>query len=227
MSKVLIVDDEPHIMELGKLYLEREGFQVEGVGTGREALAKQASSKPDLIILDLMLPDIDGFEVCKQIRAKSDVPILMLTARKEDVDKILGLELGADDYFTKPFNPRELVARVKAILRRYQVGPKADKPIEFGKLRIDLTRHEVTVAGQPVPLRTKEFALLAAFAQNPGVVFSRDKLLDMLWGFDYYGETRTVDVHVNHLREKLAGSGVAIETLRGTGYKMTFAEDNR
>jgi DNA-binding response OmpR family regulator len=214
-------------MELGKLYLEREGFQVEGVGTGREALARQAASKPDLIILDLMLPDINGFEVCKQIRAKSDVPILMLTARKEDIDKIVGLELGADDYFTKPFNPRELVARVKAILRRYQVGPKADKPIEFGKLRIDLTRHEVTVAGQPVTLRTKEFALLAAFAQNPGVVFSRDKLLDMVWGFDYYGETRTVDVHVNHLREKLAGSGVAIETLRGAGYKMTIAEDAR
>lgn len=167
MPKVLIVDDEPHIMELGKLYLEREGFQVEGVGTGRDALTRQAASKPDLIILDLMLPDIDGFEVCKQIRAKSDVPILMLTVRKEDVDKIVGLELGADDYFTKPFNPRELVARVKAILRRYQVGPKADKTIEFGKLRIDLTRHEVTVAGQPVPLRTKEFALLAAFAKTP------------------------------------------------------------
>lgn len=225
MPKILIVDDEPHIMELGKLYLEREGFQVEGVGTGREAIARQASSKPDLIILDLMLPDIDGFEVCKQIRAKSDVPILMLTARKEDVDKIVGLELGADDYFTKPFNPRELVARVKAILRRYQTGPKADKTIEIGRLRIDLTRHEVTISGQPVPLRTKEFALLAAFAQNPSVVFSRDKLLDMVWGFDYYGETRTVDVHVNHLREKLAGSGVAIETLRGTGYKMTIAED--
>jgi len=227
VPKVLIVDDEPHIMELGKLYLEREGFQVEGVGTGREALAKQASSKPDLIILDLMLPDIDGFEVCKQIRAKSDVPILMLTARKEDVDKIVGLELGADDYFTKPFNPRELVARVKAILRRYQAGPKADKTIEMGRLRIDLTRHEVTVAGQQVALRTKEFALLAAFAQNPGVVFSRDKLLDMVWGFDYYGETRTVDVHVNHLRGKLAGSGVSIETLRGAGYKMTIAEDAR
>lgn len=227
MPKVLIVDDEPHIMELGKLYLEREGFQVEGVGTGREAIAKQASSKPDLIILDLMLPDIDGFEVCKQIRARSDVPILMLTARKEDVDKIVGLELGADDYFTKPFNPRELVARVKAILRRYQAGPKADKVVEIGKMRIDLTRHEVTVAGQPVPLRTKEFALLTAFAQNLSVVLSRDKLLDMVWGFDYYGETRTVDVHVNHLREKLTGSGVAIETLRGTGYKMTLTENNK
>jgi len=207
------------------MYLEREGFQVEGVANGRDALAKQAASKPDFIILDLMLPDIDGFEVCRQIRTKSDVPILMLTARKEDVDKIVGLELGADDYFTKPFNPRELVARVKAILRRYQAGPKADKIIELSRLRIDLTRHEVTVSGQPIKLRTKEFALLATFAQNLGMVFSRDKLLDLVWGYDYYGETRTVDVHVNHLREKLVGSGVSIETLRGTGYKMTAAEE--
>ncbi len=225
MPRILIVDDEPHILELAKMYLEREGFQVEGVANGRDALAKQAASKPDFIILDLMLPDIDGFEVCRQIRTKSDVPILMLTARKEDVDKIVGLELGADDYFTKPFNPRELVARVKAILRRYQAGPKADKIIELSRLRIDLTRHEVTVSGQPIKLRTKEFALLATFAQNLGMVFSRDKLLDLVWGYDYYGETRTVDVHVNHLREKLVGSGVSIETLRGTGYKMTAAEE--
>jgi len=225
MPRILIVDDEPHIMELAQMYLEREGFQVEGVGTGRDAITKQAIGKPDLIILDLMLPDIDGFEVCRQIRAKSDVPVLMLTARKEDVDKIVGLEIGADDYFTKPFNPRELVARVKAILRRYRAGQKADKTIEMGKLRIDLTRHEVTITGQPVQLRTKEFALLTAFAHNPGVVFSRDKLLDIVWGYDYYGETRTVDVHVNHLREKLAGSDVSIETLRGTGYKMVVAED--
>jgi DNA-binding response OmpR family regulator len=224
MPKILLVDDEPHIIELARMYLEREGYQVVGVGTGREAIAKQAASKPDLIVLDLMLPDIDGFEVCRQVRSKSDVPILMLTARKEDVDKIVGLEIGADDYFTKPFNPRELVARVKAILRRYQAGQKADKILEAGKLRIDLTRHEVMVAGEPAQLRTKEFALLVAFAQNPGVVFSRDKLLDMVWGYDYYGETRTVDVHVNHLREKLSGSGVSIETLRGTGYKLTLDE---
>lgn len=225
MPKILVVDDEANIIELAKLYLEREGYQVEGVSSGGEALSRMSASKPDFIVLDLMLPDIDGFEVCRQIRAKSNVPILMLTARKEDVDKIVGLELGADDYFTKPFNPRELVARVKAILRRYQAGSKAGDTIEIGNLRLDLTRHEVTVSGQTVKLRTKEFALLAAFAQNPGVVFSREKLLDSVWGYDYYGETRTVDVHINHLREKLTGSRVNIETLRGTGYKMIAIED--
>lgn len=227
MPKILVVDDEPNIIELARLYLEREGYEVEGVSSGQEALARQSAGKLDLIVLDLMLPDIDGFEVCRQIRAKSDIPILMLTARKEDVDKIVGLELGADDYFTKPFNPRELVARVKAILRRYQAGQKASQTIEIGSLRLDLARHEVTVSGKPVKLRTKEFALLSTFAQNLGMVFSRDKLLDLVWGYDYYGETRTVDVHINHLREKLAGSGVNIETLRGTGYKMTVNEEQK
>jgi DNA-binding response OmpR family regulator len=225
MPNILIVDDEPHILELAKMYLEREAFHVECVGTGKDALASLAGN-PDLVILDLMLPDIDGFEVCKRIRAKSNVPILMLTARKDDVDKIVGLEMGADDYITKPFNPRELVARVKAVLRRFQAGAAPGNIIEIGRLRIDLTRHEVTVNGQPVALRTREFALLAALAQNQGMVFTREKLLEMVWGFDYYGETRTVDVHINHLREKLAGSGVSIETLRGTGYKMTPGEES-
>jgi two-component system alkaline phosphatase synthesis response regulator PhoP len=224
MPRILVVDDEPHILELARMYLERDGFEVIGAGTGKEALAG-LTSNPDFVILDLMLPDIDGFELCKQIRSTSNVPILMLTARKDDVDKIVGLELGADDYCTKPFNPRELVARVRAILRRSQAGPVAGNVIEMGKLRIDLSRHEVTAAGQPVSLRTKEFALLATLAQNPGMVFSREKLLEMVWGYDYYGETRTVDVHINHLREKLAGSVIYIETLRGTGYKMTARED--
>lgn len=224
MPRILVVDDEPNIIELAKLYLEREGYQVEGVSTGQDALTRHSAGQPDLVVLDLMLPDIDGFEVCRQLRARGDVPILMLTARKEDVDKIVGLELGADDYFTKPFNPRELVARVKAILRRYQAGQKPTETIDIGDVHIDLSRHEVVVAGQPVKLRTKEFALLVAFAQNPGIVLSREKLLDMVWGYDYYGETRTVDVHVNHLRERMAGSRVSIETLRGTGYKMTVAE---
>lgn len=224
MAKILIVDDEPNIIELATLYLERDGFKVEGVSTGKDALLKQESSNPDLIILDLMLPDIDGFEVCRQIRARASVPILMLTARKEDVDKIVGLELGADDYLTKPFNPRELVARVKAILRRSQTEYKPSETLTIGNLTIDIARHEVTNNGKPVTLRTKEFALLVALTQNLGIVLSREKLLEMVWGYDYYGETRTVDVHINHLRDKIAGSGTDIETLRGTGYKMITTE---
>ena len=221
MPKIMAVDDELNILELEKLYLSREGYQVETAASGSEALAKIPSFSPDLVILDLMLPDMDGFEVCRQIRSKSSLPILMLTARKEDIDKIVGLEMGADDYLTKPFNPRELIARIRAILRRYQIGGKTAEIIEVGRLRIDLSGHVVSLDGQPLTLRTKEFALLTSLVLNPGVVFSREKLLEMVWGFDYYGETRTVDVHVNHLREKLSDSGVNIETLRGVGYKLT------
>lgn len=224
MAKILIIDDEPSIIELATLYLERDGFKVEGVGTGKDALTRLESSNPDLIILDLMLPDIDGFEVCRQIRARSNIPILMLTARKEDVDKIVGLELGADDYLTKPFNPRELVARVKAILRRKQGEYKPVVNITLGNLTIDIARHEVKNKGVPVNLRTKEFALLVALAQNQGIVLSREKLLEMVWGYDYYGETRTVDVHINHLRDRIAGSGADIETMRGSGYKIITTE---
>jgi len=221
MTTILVVDDEPNILELAKLYLEQEGYRVEGVGSGNDALLKLSSVKPSLIVLDLMLPDIDGFEVCRQIRKKSDVPILMLTARKEDVDKIVGLELGADDYLTKPFNPRELVARVKAILRRYESGLKPSQAMEISNLHIDLARREVAIDGQPLRLRTKEFDLLATLAQNLGVVLTRDRLLEMVWETDYYGETRTVDIHVNHLRDKLSGANASIETVRGIGYKMT------
>jgi len=221
MQKILVVDDEPNIIALARLYLEREGYDIVAAANGNDTLSKQSSDNPDLIILDLMLPDIDGYEVCRQIRAKSDVPILMLTARREDIDKIVGLELGADDYLTKPFNPRELVARVRAILRRYQTGIKTGESAEIGRLKIDFPRQEARIDDQLLKLRTKEFALLAAFVQNPGIVLSREKLLEVVWGFDYYGESRTVDVHVNHLREKLAGSDVRIETVRGTGYKIT------
>ncbi len=220
MTTILVVDDEPNIVALAKLYLEQEGYRVEGVGNGNDALSKMNSIKPSLIVLDLMLPDIDGFEVCREIRKKSDVPILMLTARKEDVDKIVGLELGADDYITKPFNPRELVARVKAILRRYKAGLKSGEVIEVGNLRIDQARREVTVDRQPLRLRTKEFDLLATLAQNLEVVLTRDRLLEIVWETDYYGETRTVDIHINHLRDKLGGANVSIETVRGIGYKM-------
>jgi DNA-binding response OmpR family regulator len=221
MTTILVVDDEPNILELAKLYLEQEGYRVEGVGNGNDTLLKLSSAKPSLIVLDLMLPDIDGFEVCRQIRKKSDIPILMLTARKEDVDKIVGLELGADDYLTKPFNPRELVARVKAILRRYESGLKPSQATEISNLRIDLARREATIDGQPLRLRTKEFDLLATLAQNLEVVLTRDRLLEMVWETDYYGETRTVDIHINHLRDKLSGANASIETVRGIGYKMT------
>jgi DNA-binding response OmpR family regulator len=224
LPRILVVDDELNILELVRLYLGTAGYQIETASLGTEALTKLSSVNPDLVILDLMLPDIDGFEVCRQIRSKSKVPILMLTARKEDIDKIVGLEMGADDYLTKPFNPRELVARIRAILRRFQTGQPDAEIVELGDLRIDIARHEVSLKGDPLKLRTKEFTLLAAFTQNPGIVFSREKLLEMVWGFDYYGETRTVDVHVNHLREKLSGSNVTIETVRGTGYKMLIEE---
>jgi two-component system alkaline phosphatase synthesis response regulator PhoP len=225
MSKILVVDDEAHIIELVRLYLEREGYEVDEASNGNDAVSKQRAGNPNLILLDLMLPDIDGYEVCRQIRTQSNTPILMLTARKEDIDKIVGLELGADDYLTKPFNPRELVARVRAILRRYQAGQQPGDIAEMGKLRVDFARQEVTVNSRPVKLRTKEFSLLSTFIRNSGIVLSREKLLEDVWGFDYYGESRTVDVHVNHLRDKLAGAGVQIETIRGTGYKITVGDE--
>ena len=223
METICIVDDEPNIIELARLYLEREGFHVISAGRGIDGLALISSCKPDLVILDIMLPDIDGLEVLKRLRRLGHTPVLMLSARREDIDKILGLELGADDYLTKPFNPYELLARVKAILRR--CGPAAmNQVLELGRLRIDTAGHEVKVGGRAIGLRAREFALLLALAEQPGVVFSREKLLNQVWGYDYYGDTRTVDVHINHLRAKLENSGVEIETLRGTGYKLTLKE---
>ncbi len=204
---VLVVDDEANIRDLCRMYFERDGFRVETADTGPAALEKAGSNSPSLIVLDLMLPELDGYEVCRRLRAESDVPIIMLTARDEDVDKIVGLELGADDYLTKPFNPRELVARAKAILRRSArttVEPMA--PIAVGDVSIDPGRHEVTVAGQAVELRAKEFDLLQALAVNKGFVFTRERLLDQVWGYDFYGQTRTVDVHIAQLRKHLARS---------------------
>jgi DNA-binding response OmpR family regulator len=225
MTKILIIDDEVNIIELAKLYLEREGFTVEAAQTGSDGLSRCLLLNPSLIILDIMLPDIDGLAVCRQIRAKSRVPILMLSARREDVDKIVGLEMGADDYLTKPFNPHELVARVKAVLRRTSVPITISPTIDIFGLHIDVPQREVSVEGRLLKLRAKEFDLLTVFAQNPGVVLSRDRLLNDVWGYDYYGETRTVDVHVNHLRDKLEGSSADIETLRGTGYKLIAARE--
>jgi two-component system alkaline phosphatase synthesis response regulator PhoP len=231
MSKdlILIVDDEQNIIELGRLYLENEGYQVEAAGDGLEALGKFESLQPALIVLDLMLPELNGWEVCKKIRAKSDVPIIMLTARTDDVDKIVGLELGADDYMTKPYNPRELVARVKAVLRRggMKTPPQTASAtpqttvLQAGPLTVDPARREAYLNGSPVELRTKEFDLLQTFVENKGLALSREKLLELAWGYDFYGETRTVDVHVAHLRDKLgADERVSIETVWGVGYKF-------
>jgi two-component system alkaline phosphatase synthesis response regulator PhoP len=220
---ILVVDDEANIVELARLYLEREGFRVIAVGDGRAALESAEKERPALMVLDLMLPGLDGYEVCRQVRARSDLPILMVTARDEDIDKIVGLELGADDYLAKPFNPRELVARVKAILRRSQPGhaPRREAaPLHVGDVTIDPGRREVTVAGRPASLRAKEFDLLQTLAENRGLVLTREQLLSLVWGFDFYGQTRTVDVHVAHVRKALAGSRVSIETVTGVGYKL-------
>lgn len=219
---ILLVDDEAHIVDLVRMYLEREGFRVESAGDGKAGLALIRERKPSLVVLDIMLPEMDGFEVCRQTRAESDVPILMLTARDEDIDKVVGLELGADDYLTKPFNPRELVARVKTILRRAEPRPRQEgQPIHVGDISVDPARREVLVNGAPVTLRAKEFDLLQTFAEHKGLVLTREQLLNLVWGYDFYGETRTVDVHVAHLRKHISPSTtVRIETITGVGYKL-------
>jgi DNA-binding response OmpR family regulator len=221
---ILVVDDEPNIVELVRLYLHNEGFRVVTAYDGNEALRLYRSAPPALMILDLMLPGVDGWEVCRQVRRDSDLPIIMLTARSDDVDKIVGLELGADDYLAKPFNPRELVARVKAVLRRPAVAlrPGFSGPRLLGNTVIDPDRHEVTIAGKAVELRSKEYDLLLMLAQNLGLVLERDKLLNKVWGYEYIGDTRTVDVHVAHLRDRLAGSDLSIQTVRGVGYKLVL-----
>lgn len=220
MPTILIVDDEPNIADLAKLYLQREGYRVETVSTGKDALERVGKLKPALVVLDVMLPDLDGFEICRRIRKLGDTPILMLTARGDDTDKIVGLEIGADDYMTKPFNPRELAARVKAVLRRYEAGQRPATVLEAGDLRLDLAQREAVGAGKSITLRTKEFDLLAAFLRNRNIVLTREQLLEMVWGYDFLGESRTVDVHITHLRDKIAGSRVSIETVRGVGYRL-------
>ena len=219
---ILLVDDEPNIVDLARMYLEREGYRVEAAFDGAQALLQVDALQPALMVLDIMLPEMDGFEVCRQVRIASDIPIIMLTARDDDIDKIVGLELGADDYLTKPFNPRELVARVKAILRRSDGTPRKDgAPIHIGDVSIDAASRELRVAGDVVPLRTKEFDLLLTLIENRGIVLSREQLLNMVWGYDFYGQTRTVDVHVAHLRKHLGNSQeVQIETVTGVGYKL-------
>ena len=219
---ILLVDDEQNIIDLAKMYLEQEGFRVISARDGETALDRIRRDRPALVVLDLMLPKIDGWQVCRQVRAGSDLPILMLTARDDDVDKIVGLELGADDYLTKPFNPRELVARVKAILRRSEPRrPERCQPDPRSQTCSSTRRGaRSTWDRREVELRAKEFDLLLALAENEGIVLSREKLLEVVWGFDFYGQTRTVDVHVAHVRNKLGRAGVEIETVWGVGYKL-------
>jgi DNA-binding response OmpR family regulator len=222
-----VVEDESSIASFVSLYLKNAGYGVRTAANGTDALAEVASEEPSLIVLDLMLPDIDGIEVCKRVRQRSDVPILMLTARDEDVDKIIGLEVGADDYLTKPFNPRELVARVKSILRR-AAPDRRDRETEVivhGDLRIDSGRREVTVAGDEVQLAPKEFDLLWELLDHRGLVLTRDQLLERVWGYTFAGDTRTVDVHVRQLRRKL-GDASPIVTVWGVGYKVSPARDS-
>ncbi|MBK8987997.1 MAG: response regulator transcription factor [Chloroflexi bacterium] len=228
MSKetILVVDDEANIRDLARLYLQKDGYRVDTVNNGRDALAYIKQTPPSLVVLDLMLPEVDGWEVCRRVRAESTLPILMLTARDDDIDKIVGLEMGADDYLTKPFNPRELVARVRAILRRTTsaTDPTAGKTRQAGNVIVDPSSHLVTVGGRRIDLRTKEFDLLVTLMDHLNMVLSRDQLLDLVWGYEFYGRTRTVDVHIANLREKLTGSSLTIETVWGKGYKLIIVD---
>ena len=223
---VLVVEDEASIASFVSLYLKNAGYAVKTAATGSEALSQVAAQTPALIVLDLMLPDIDGIEICKRIRQRSDVPILMLTARDEDVDKIIGLEVGADDYLTKPFNPRELVARVKSILRRSTPDRREleSETIDHGDLHVDAGRREVRVGDEEIQLAPKEFDLLWELLDHRGLVLTRDQLLERVWGYTFAGDTRTVDVHVRQLRRKL-GEASPIVTVWGVGYKVSPAKD--
>ncbi len=226
-QKILIVDDDVNIAELISLYLTKECFDTKTVNDGEEALAAFEQYAPNLVLLDLMLPGIDGYQVCREIRAKSDAPIIMLSAKGEIFDKVLGLELGADDYILKPFDSKELVARVKAVLRRYQPSSKKNsavlniKCVEYPGLVVNLSNYSVLYHGQPVDMPPKELELLYFLAASPNQVFTREQLLDHIWGYEYIGDTRTVDVHVKRLREKIKDSNSwSLATVWGIGYKF-------
>ncbi|MDW7650082.1 MAG: response regulator transcription factor [Bacillota bacterium] len=227
---ILVVDDEEHIRELVRLYLEKEGFTVTLASDGEEAVRKAKQMHPQLVILDIMLPKLDGWDVCREVRKFSEMPIIMLTAKGEEFDKVLGLELGADDYLTKPFSPRELVARVKAILRRAAPDDSTQNEdvLSFPGLVINQSSREVTVEGSEVTLTPKEFDLLWFLAKNPGKVFTREQLLTAVWGYDYYGDLRTVDTHIKRLREKVERddrkSSPHVKTIWGVGYKFEVHE---
>ncbi len=223
MGKVLIVDDDQNICELLRLYIEKEGYDTRIANDGKAALEVFDEYNPDLIMLDIMLPKLDGWQVCREIRKKSQCPIIMLTAKSEVFDKVLGLELGADDYVVKPFEAKEIVARIKAVLRRSGTNDEdAVKEVHYDKLSINLTNYELRVNGVQVDTPPKEMELIYHLASNPNRVFSRDELLDQVWGFDYYGDSRTVDVHVKRLREKLEGVSDQweLKTVWGVGYKF-------
>ena len=224
-QKILVVDDEPHIVELVKYNLLQEGYNVFTAYDGVEAVTRVRQERPDLIILDIMLPYVDGLEVCRQIRRESSIPIIMLTAKDGELERVVGLELGADDYVTKPFSPRELVARVRAILRRTtrDAATPTAGPLRSGELVLDPTTHEVTLHGRLIELTAREFELLKLLMSHPNRVFTRDFLLEHIWGYDYYGSTRTVDMHISRLREKIEDDPAAptfIVTVRGVGYKF-------
>jgi two-component system alkaline phosphatase synthesis response regulator PhoP len=222
---ILIVEDESDIAQLVKIYLEKEGFRTLHAKTGLEAQKLVSSDHPDLLILDLMLPEMDGLEVCKSLRNKPDtalIPIIMLTAKAEESDTIVGLELGADDYVTKPFSPKSLVARVKALIRRLErTNDQKATALSYGPLQMDLTRHEVLVQGKEVTLTAKEFGLLEHLLRHPGRVLTRDVLLNAVWGYDYYGTTRTVDVHIRRLKLKVPSLNEAIISVKSMGYKLS------
>ncbi len=227
-AKILIVDDEKNIVELIKFHLKKENYRVIEAYKGKDALDLYRKEKPDLIILDVMLPDMGGFEVCKTIRKESRIPIIMLTAKGEEIDKILGFELGADDYITKPFSPRELLARIKAVLKRTRTSNIDTNQIQVGPFKINVNKREIYKNDKLLELKPKEFDLLKLFITNPGRVFTRQYLLEQIWGYDYLGDTRTVDVHIRRLRQKIEDNdknATYIKTVHGVGYKFVVESE--
>ena len=222
-TKLMVVDDDPNIRELVRLYLEKEGFEVTCAERGDEAVKMFRATPPNLMLLDVMLPGMDGWQVCREVRKISNIPIIMLTAKDETFDKVLGLELGADDYIVKPFDMKELVARIKAVIRRFQAADAPEKELVFPGLTINISQYTVTYMGKPLEMPPREIELLYFLASHPGMVFTREQLLEQVWGYDYFGDSRTVDVHVKRLREKLSGGeelGWQIKTVWGVGYKF-------
>ncbi|MBR5310235.1 MAG: response regulator transcription factor [Oscillospiraceae bacterium] len=228
-TKILIADDDKNICELLRMYLEKDGYSVVIAGNGEEALIKFDEENPDLLLLDVMMPRLDGWQVCREIRKKSECPIIMITAKGETFDKVLGLELGADDYVVKPFEPKEIIARIKAVLRRTgkASGENDKKEVSYDKLTVNMTKYELKVDGKVVDTPPKELELLFHLASNPNRVYTRDQLLDEVWGFEYYGDSRTVDVHIKRLREKLEGISEkwSLKTVWGVGYKFETKDD--